>query len=443
MKKILFLVCFLVLAKGTASAQEVQVTFDSSGSIQVINQDLEKKLNLFPQYPYFEEARLFQEPDSSYSVEITSDSGGRTLRGHLRWSLSEKRDAEWRIRNLIFESQTENHLDQDGRTSLLVSSVTLSLFGYGALVPIAFSMSDAGQIAGTDLLMAGGSFLLVSTLTSHEEVTTNEASLAGTGGVLGIGHGFLLTYLIGGENADYHAAAAVATLTSIGEYLGGYYIARNLRMTGGTASVIGLGGVFGALDGFGLSVVVLPPTASIPSVPLVTGFTLAGSIGGYYAGYLLSTDHPYSDGDATVLWLGAALGGVIPLANLSAANVTDHVSLPLLSIAGSIAATAALHHATRFTHFTQSQALYIGLATAAGSLTGLGISLIAKGSGQTNVALASLGAIGGFCLAFATTHITPRESKTTGSLNIQLNPTALLAGDVARPVQLAGLSYTF
>src|ERR1019366_1720252 len=104
--KILLLVIFFVLLCGRAVAQEVQVPFDSAGTIQVINQDLEKKLDLFTAYPHFEEARLFQEPDSSYSVEITSDSSGRTLRGHLRWSLSDKRDAERRIRNMLFESRS-------------------------------------------------------------------------------------------------------------------------------------------------------------------------------------------------------------------------------------------------------------------------------------------------------------------------------------------------
>ena len=82
MKTLLFLL-FLIFSPVAGKAQEVQVAFDSAKTIQVINQDLEKKLDLFPTYPYFEEARLFQEPDSSYSVEITSDSSGRTLRGHL------------------------------------------------------------------------------------------------------------------------------------------------------------------------------------------------------------------------------------------------------------------------------------------------------------------------------------------------------------------------
>ena len=146
---------------------------------------------------------------------------------------------------------------------------------------------------------------------------------------------------------------------------------------------------------------------------------------------------------AMPLFSGAALGGAIPLANLTAAEATDHVTIPLLSIAGSIAATAAMHEATRYTNFTQSQGFNIGLATLAGGLTLTGISLLAKGSTQTSVALASIGAVGGFCLAFANTTTTPRVSKSTGSLNIQLNPAALFATRVAAPVPLAGLSYTF
>jgi hypothetical protein len=146
--------------RGSVAAQEVQVPFDSAGTIQVIDQDLEKKLDLFTAYPHFEEARLFQEPDSTYSVEITSDSSGRTLRGHLRWSLNEKRDAERRIRNMLFQSQTENGLDQDGRTSLLISSVVLSLAGYGTLIPVVFNMSNAEH--SRDGSSDGRRFLFIS-----------------------------------------------------------------------------------------------------------------------------------------------------------------------------------------------------------------------------------------------------------------------------------------
>ena len=334
-------------------------------------------------------------------------------------------------------------LDQNGRTSLLASSVLLSLVGYGTLIPIAFNNSNTGQIVGADLLMAGGSYLLVSTLTSHVEVTEDEATLAATGGVLGIGHGWLLTYLIGGENANYHTGAGVSTLTSIGEYIGGYYLARDLKMKGGTASVIGFGGLFGGLGGFAVSVAVLPPSSNVPSVPLLTGLVLAGSLGGYYSGYMLSLDHQYSDGDATVLWLGAALGTAVPLANLLEAGVNNHVTLPLASLAGCLVATFAVHSATRHTNLYQSQAINFAVATLAGGLACTGISLLAKGSVQTSVALASIGAVGGLCLAFATTPQNKSEGQSTGSLNFQMNPTALLSTHVTRPIPLAGLTYTF
>ena len=64
MRFISILILLLFFA-GAAYAQEVQVPFDSSGSIQVVNQDLEKHLDLFPMYPHFLEARLYHEPDSS------------------------------------------------------------------------------------------------------------------------------------------------------------------------------------------------------------------------------------------------------------------------------------------------------------------------------------------------------------------------------------------
>src|SRR5271154_3229952 len=82
MKTFIFLL-FLLLFCGTAAAQEVQVPFDSARTIQVIDQDIEKKLGLFSSYPHFLEARLYLEPESSYILEVTSFENGQLVKGRL------------------------------------------------------------------------------------------------------------------------------------------------------------------------------------------------------------------------------------------------------------------------------------------------------------------------------------------------------------------------
>src|SRR5580704_16072606 len=81
--KILAFLLFFLLECGVLSAQEVQVPFDSSGTILVINQDLEKKLDLFPAHPHFLEARLYHEPDSGYILEVTSFENSQIVKDRL------------------------------------------------------------------------------------------------------------------------------------------------------------------------------------------------------------------------------------------------------------------------------------------------------------------------------------------------------------------------
>ncbi len=48
------------------TAQEVLVAIDEQGKIELIDSQLEKKLNLFQEYENFKEARLFKVSDSAY-----------------------------------------------------------------------------------------------------------------------------------------------------------------------------------------------------------------------------------------------------------------------------------------------------------------------------------------------------------------------------------------
>lgn len=70
----------LLLCVATASAQEVRRAFDPEGRIETIDAELAEKLGLFSEYEGFEEARLYQQADSTFVLEIVYRPGPETLR---------------------------------------------------------------------------------------------------------------------------------------------------------------------------------------------------------------------------------------------------------------------------------------------------------------------------------------------------------------------------
>jgi hypothetical protein len=427
-------------------AQERQVSFDSAGMIMSIDKGLEHSLSLFPGIEYFEEARLFQRSDDNYTVEITKDSNHDITRMHIGWSSDERDLARRRIGEYAMREHPEMYIDQKGRGNLMLGVTMLSIFAWGPSLPLMLDMHDPAQITGAYLLFGGGAYLLGSVLTSRMEVTPGEASFANSGGLLGLGHGALLALVFEGDNIDSKSVAALSTIASVGELIINYNIAKRTQMTTGTASVLSSGATFGALYGGATALVF----SEEPSIQVGSALALAGSIGGYFLGDILARNHSYADGDATALSLAASFGAIIPLMNLAAADVNDHTVLAGMTIAGSIAAAAIIHEATRNTGFTTGQGLTLSLGTLAGTLMGSGLGLLAKADFQAGVMLASLGTIAGYGITFvtmahsqsATSHV---RSQDKGSLDIQLNPVGIVTafkGSLATS-ELAGVKYHF
>jgi len=74
------LLATLALGAGGLRAQEVQVPVDEAGRIQVITAELARRLGLFAEVEGFREARLFQLPDGTFLLEITSGRGNQLQR---------------------------------------------------------------------------------------------------------------------------------------------------------------------------------------------------------------------------------------------------------------------------------------------------------------------------------------------------------------------------
>ncbi len=114
--RLILLQLILTLGSSTALAQEIQRPFDETGSIQTIDRALEEKLQLFPDYEGFREARLYEVSRTEYVLEIIYRPNNDVLRDQQTLALAEVRDLRARVTKRYNEEMERPELNQTGRT---------------------------------------------------------------------------------------------------------------------------------------------------------------------------------------------------------------------------------------------------------------------------------------------------------------------------------------
>jgi hypothetical protein len=428
--KYFLLLLFLVISS-RVHAQEVQVPFNSSGSIQVVNQDLEKKLDLFPTYPHFLEARLYHEPDSSYILEITSFENGQLVKDRLPKSVSAIRLLREDVDARLGPQAPTVKLDQSSRSKFLVWETLLSTLGYGPLLIYSANPSNGGVGAGIELIVGGAGYVISSVITQNAPMTDGETSLALGGAFLGLAHGAELDALLKGDQTGSEIGV-FSTVASIAETGIGYAIASSNHMTEGTADIIRYGGLWGMVDGAGLALAV----NNSPSTSLWTGMSLAGSAAGFAAGALMAQNHTYTRGNASAVLTAGVYGTYIPLAIYASAiayNTSNNPStgLALIGIAGNVGGVILANDLMQDRHFSTAEGTAVILGTTAGFLIGSGVGyILTSSSGFQSSAWgftipSVMGTIAGFAITLSSIGKGTGDLPTTG-WNFQANPGALM-----------------
>lgn len=251
----------LIALPSLCSAQEQQVAFDSAGKVFVISQQLEDQLHLFPEFPEFQEALLYQSPDSTYLLEVSYRENGKPLRSRLRKNPEWYADFQSQLDADIRTKAPSSLLDQSSRTKFLVIETILSTFVYGPMILAAADVDNGAAGASIELLIGGAGFLVPYLLTQNASVTDGEASLALGGAFNGLGHGMFLSLAVQGEANDMLALTAGI---SIIETAVGYAVAHSNNLSEGSSDIIRYGGFFGMGQGAALSLLIDPePSAEL------------------------------------------------------------------------------------------------------------------------------------------------------------------------------------
>ena len=428
--KFLLTIILLLSVAFTASskAQEAQVPIDEEGKLEYIDSELGQKLDLFPDYKNFLEARLFQISDTSFVLEISYQPEKTLLKARLPLTAGEAREFRRKVTERIKQEKPQVLLNQEGRTKLLTGSLALSMGYYGWAVPVIFEVEDGKSAVATYMLISGGGFFIPLMATKNIQVTDADATLCLYGGTRGIVHGMFTYGLFLGKESEGRGAIASGMAGSLVEGLAFFSIADKSNMTPGTAEVICIGGDFGLGLGFGTA-----HLADLYDEDNERSFftsILMGSGAGLLYGKILSDHQPYTRGDAFVLRGAGFLGAYIPVAVVDLAHPEDEKAYTAVAMVGAVAGLSLGDYLVHGKDFTTGQGTLINLGELAGGLVGLGVAYLVS-SKDDNSALyltsSAVGSTAGFWLLYRSFSRSAQIDRKTSSLDIQVAPEGVLA----------------
>lgn len=425
-------------------SQEEQIPIDSTRKIEIIDEELEQKLNLFPEYPDFKEARLYQKDQSNYILEITYKKDGKIVRAKREMNSTELEKFRLNLQSLVVEKAPSVGLDQSGRASFLTGTTLLSLGYYGWSVPYMLDIDNGGVFTGLYMITAGAGFFLPYSLTKETSVTKGMANLSIGAGTLGLAHGLILWDMFGlsessvdqyGEN-DYNAKTLnlFMTVTSLSELLAGYFYAQNNNVSEGRANIIVSSSAIGGLFGLGAGTLIKEPeewetwTMSFPA--------LLGSAGGAVFGNYLANQQNFAPGDAAVMTQVGALGAMAGGTLLLFVEPEDYrVAVSTMMLATGLGLYAG-HELIKGYDFTNNTANYISLGTFGGGLVGAGLAAILLNNTNDDTAfklgatMVTAGAALGYGLTYSSLRKTAKTNKYSSvDLDFNINPTGFFTGN--------------
>ena len=484
----------LVLAApgaGGLRAQELQVPVDEAGRIQVITGELARRLGLFGEIQGFREARLFQLPDATFVLEITSDPGGGLRRERRPLSVSEAAEFRRDVTSRIAARAPSAVLDQGGRTKLLVGTTLLGLGFYGWAAEEAFDPTDDQTAVALYMLTAAGSFFVPFLATRAVSVSDGAATMALWGATRGPIHG-LLAETLGEPREPYdpdrdQRRFAWSVAVGATEAVAGGLITQALSMTPGRAELTAVGGDLGLGIGWGIAdlfelderfrTITAPDgaggtyTFDVADRTARSAVTLAGSGLGLVGGYLMGASRDWTRGDAIVFRNVTMMGG---LAGIAAGDIirrpetiTDEFGFSYVedgftrahSAAGLIGTGAGMVLGRALVsgrNFTTSQGTLLSLSPLAGGLLGLGLAYLAApdevydpqrddNRSELYLTATAVGAAAGFAALYPAMAKQAKSASLGSNLQFMVNPLApaqVLRGSRGT-VPLASINYRF
>lgn len=351
---------------------------------EVINSDLAKKLPLFKKYKNCLQVVLYENKNNAEKeLEVLYQPENAILKDRIKVSSEQLRFLCDEIAQLQSPNPL-NGLDQRGRGGLVASSMLLSLGYYGWAAPIALNKKDDEKAyVASYMLVGSASFFVPFLITRNKTITTGMAQAYGTGGVLGIGHGWLTTILIQGQNVETKTGLGLSVATSLGESMLGLALAKQYNLNPQNIGWAASGSVWGAAAGAGITYL-----ADSENYRMYALSALLGSGGGMVAGHFAYKKLPVPQGDLLVVNEYGILGTYLSVPIVNSILGDDHSiegdeATKRYIVGSMIGATAGLtagFYRTKNYNYSLQQGAWMQLGELSGSLLGVGTTYLLSNS---------------------------------------------------------------
>lgn len=340
----------------------------------------------------------------------------------------------------------EGQTSREMRNAYVRSQLVLGLGSYGPAFAVMIGTEPATRIAGY-MIMAGASFFAANEITRQVNVTPARHVLSTRMAARGSLNGLLL------GNAGSMPEEEIGALTLIGGLGGaatGLWVGGGLTEGEAVASVVAHDLV--ALGSYGITWMVDPREndgeglrrAQRLAIPMVLGW------GGYAIGRKWAGTAPYevTAGDATLLWLGAAIGGAGAATAIVEGDPEPQTVAGTLLAGGLIGVWGANRYFVRNFDHTRGEGALVATGAGAGALMGIGLGVLLSGDAERgSAATLAFGTVGATAGAWLTERYA-QPSRDEGrrlevGSRVQFNPAAIAAAAARTPGQHSILRITF
>ncbi len=340
----------------------------------------------------------------------------------------------------------EGQTTREMRNAYVRTQLGLGLVAYGPAFAVMLGSEPATRLAGY-LLMAGGSFFAANEITRQVNVTPARHVLSTRMAARGSLNGLLL------GNAWQMPEGEIGAMTLIGGLGGsavGLWVGGGLTEGEAAASVVAHDLV--AASVYGITWMIDPREGDSDglsrsarlAIPMVLGW------GGYALGRSWAGNAAYevTPGDASLLWLGAAIGAGAATTAIIEGDPSTQVIAGTLLGGGLLGVWGAERYFVRRFDHTRGEAALVASGAGAGALMGIGLGVLISGDAERNsaptMAFATLGAMGGAWLTERYAQPLRDEGRRYGAGGrVQLSPAAAVAALTGTPGRHAILQITF
>ncbi|WKW11024.1 hypothetical protein Strain138_000258 [Pseudogemmatithrix spongiicola] len=340
----------------------------------------------------------------------------------------------------------DGETSRDMRNVYVRNQLALGLVSYGPAFAVMLGSEPATRIAGY-MLMSGATFFVANEITQQVNVTPARQVLSTRMGARGSASFFLLGHSWRMSESEIGAVSLIGGLggSAIGLWVGG-----GLTEGEAVASVVAHDLV--ALSTYAVTWMADPREndgeglrrSQRLAVPMLLGW------GGYALGrkWAGTASYEVTAGDATLLWLGAAIGGSAAATTLIEGDPEPQTVAGTLLAGGLLGVWGANRYFVRNFDHTRGEGVLVATGAGAGALMGIGLGVLIAGDAERgSAATLGMGTVGAMAGAWLTErYAQPARDEgrrlEVGS-RVQFNPSAIAAAAARTPGQHSILRITF